>query len=83
MSHVLQKQLGLVKKWARFVPKLLYDDQIAERVQTSQALTDLVSRVRKSVLDWNITMDESTVSMHTLNPISNPSSGFRREFLGL
>jgi hypothetical protein len=83
MSQVLHKQPGLVKKWARFVPKLLSDDQMAERVQTSQALTDLVSRVRKSVLDRNITMDESTVSMHTLNPISNPSSGFRREFLNL
>jgi hypothetical protein len=83
MSRVLQKQLGVVKKLAKFVPKLLSDDQMAERVQTSQALTDLVWRVRKSVLDQNITMDESTVSMHTLKPSSNPSSSLRRESLGL
>jgi hypothetical protein len=37
---------------------------MAERLRTSQALTDLIWREGQSVIEQIITMDESAVSMH-------------------
>jgi histone-lysine N-methyltransferase SETMAR len=65
ISRILHSQLGLVKKSARWVPKLLSKEQMEERVRTSKEFIKLVQKKGRSVLDRIITMDESAVSMHT------------------
>ncbi len=62
ISHILHSQLGLVKKSAHWVPKLLSKE---ERGKTSKEFVKLVQMKERSVLDRIITMDESSVSMHT------------------
>ena len=56
IHRILTKDLGLVKKSARWVPKILSDDQKKARVERRRS---------KSVLDSIVTMDESAVSFHT------------------
>jgi hypothetical protein len=80
---ILHQQRGLVTKLARWIPRLLSDDQMVEQVQTSQAFIDQVWRAGKSVMNQIIitiiTMDQSAVSIHTLlKPSSNLSSGLTR-----
>jgi hypothetical protein len=65
ISCILHSQLGLVKKSACWVPKLLSKEQKEERVRTSKEFIKLVQTKGRSVLDRIITMDESSVSMHT------------------
>jgi histone-lysine N-methyltransferase SETMAR len=65
ISRILHSQLGLVKKSARWVPKLLSKEQKEERVRTSKEFVKLIQTKGRSVLDRIITMDESSVSMHT------------------
>jgi histone-lysine N-methyltransferase SETMAR len=65
IDRILHKELGLVKKSARWVPKLLSPEQQLERVRTSTAFVELIQEKGASVLDRIITMDESAVSMHT------------------
>ena len=56
IHRILTKDLGLVKKSARWIPKILSDDQKKARVERRRS---------KSVLDSIVTMDESAVSFHT------------------
>jgi histone-lysine N-methyltransferase SETMAR len=65
ISNILHKDLGLVKKSARWVPKLLSLDQQQARVTTCEAFVQLVADKGKDILNKIITMDESAVSMHT------------------
>ena len=62
--NIIHKDLGLVKKSARWVPKLLSVEQQQARVTTCEAFVKLVADKGKDILK-NITMDESAVSMHT------------------
>ena len=65
VSRIIHDSLGLVKKSARWVPKLLSQEQMAERVRTLTAFVKLVQDKSKAVLQHIITMDETAVSMHT------------------
>jgi histone-lysine N-methyltransferase SETMAR len=62
---ILHEDLGLVKKSARWVPKLLSQEQMDRRVETSAAFVKLIQDKGKCFLGKIITMDESAVSMHT------------------
>ena len=42
VSHIIHDSLGLVKKSAHWVPKLLSQEQMAERVRTSMAFVKLM-----------------------------------------
>jgi histone-lysine N-methyltransferase SETMAR len=63
--NIIHEDLGLVKKSARWVPKLLSLEQQEARVTTCEAFIKLVANKGRSILDNIITMDESAVSMHT------------------
>ena len=65
IHRILTKDLGLVKKSARWVPKILSDDQKKARVERCDEFLRLVRRRSKAVLDSIVTMDESAVSFHT------------------
>jgi hypothetical protein len=65
MHSILRDDLGLVKKSARWVPKLLNEDQKQERVQTCKEFVAAVQRRSMVMLDCIITMDETMVSYHT------------------
>jgi [histone H3]-lysine36 N-dimethyltransferase SETMAR len=65
MHNILHKSLGLVKKSARWVPKLLSDDQKQERVRVCTEFVAAVNRRSLSMLDNIVTMDETMVSYHT------------------
>jgi histone-lysine N-methyltransferase SETMAR len=62
---ILHKDLGLTKKSARWVPKLLTKEQKQERVRISQEFVELVEREGEEILGRIITIDESAVSYHT------------------
>ncbi len=75
--------LGLVKKSARWVPKLLSQEQKLERVHTLTFFMELIQDKGASVLDRVITRDE-LLCLCTLPPwSSSPNSGWKREFLAL
>jgi flagellar motor component MotA len=61
----LHENLGLVKKSARWVPKLLSQEKMDQRMETLAAFVKLIQNKRESFLDKIITMDKSAVSMHT------------------
>jgi hypothetical protein len=63
--NILHKDLGLTKKSARWVPKLLTKEQKQERLRISQEFMELVEREGEEILGRIITMDESEVSYHT------------------
>jgi histone-lysine N-methyltransferase SETMAR len=63
--NILHEELGLVKKSARWVPKLLSPEQMERRVETSAAFVKMVQDKGRGILGKIITMDESAVSMHT------------------
>ncbi len=65
MNKILLDDLGLVKKSARWVPKLLSDDQKKERVQTCTEFVAAVNRRSMAMLDRIVTMDKTMVSYHT------------------
>ena len=62
---VLHKDLGLSKKSARWVPKLLSDEQKQKRLECSQAFVNRYMREGTTFLDKIVTMDESAVAYHT------------------
>ena len=62
---ILHEDLGLVKKSARWVPKLLTDAQKEERVRTCKQFTAAVRRDSMHRLTKIVTMDETMVSFHT------------------
>ncbi len=65
ICRILKEDLSLVKKSARWVPKLLSQVQKEDRVRISQEFVDAVKRSRLSMLDRIITMDETLVSYFT------------------
>jgi histone-lysine N-methyltransferase SETMAR len=65
VQSTLTVDLGLVKKSARWVPKLLSSDQKEERVRRSEDFLQLLWRRSLAVLDNIVTMDESAVSFQT------------------
>jgi histone-lysine N-methyltransferase SETMAR len=83
ISRILHSQLGLVKKSARWVPKLLSQEQMDERVRTSQEFIQLVQTKGRSVLDRIITMDESAVSMHTPETKQQSKQWLKKEWKGV
>ncbi len=65
IHKILTEDLGLSKKSARWVPKLLSPDQMKERVRVSRDFVAAVHRHSMSYLDNIVTMDETMVSQHT------------------
>ncbi len=65
VHSILYKDLGLEKKSARWVPKLLSADQKEERVRTCSAFIAAVQRRSMAMLDNIVTMDETMVCYHT------------------
>ncbi len=62
---VLHDNLGLEKKSARWVPKLLSDDQKQQRVEVCTEFVATVHRCSLAMLDTIVTMDETMVCYHT------------------
>ena len=63
--NILHEDLGLVKKSARWVPKLLSEAQKQERVRVCSQFVTAVHRKSLAMLDDIVTMDETMVSFHT------------------
>jgi hypothetical protein len=55
---ILHKELGIVKKSARCVPKLLSQVQMERRVETSAAFIKMVQDKGRSILGKIVTMNE-------------------------
>ena len=62
---IFHKELGLVKKSASWVPKLLSLDQKEERVRTCGNLAATICCKSMAFLARIFTMDETMVSYHT------------------
>jgi hypothetical protein len=62
---VLHDNLGLEKKSARWVPKLLNDEQKQQRVEVCLEFVKAVHRHSLAMLDSIVTMDETMVCYHT------------------
>ncbi len=65
MHNILHEELGLVKKSARWVPKLLSEDQKKERVRICTEFVTASHRRSMAIMDNIVTMDETMVSYHT------------------
>jgi hypothetical protein len=65
IHSILHKDLGLEKKSARWVPKLLSVEQKEERVRTCTAFIAAVQCRSMVMLDNMVTMDETMVCHHT------------------
>jgi DNA-binding transcriptional regulator YhcF (GntR family) len=65
VQSALTIDLGLVKKSARWVPKLLTTVQKDERAQRSEDFLQLPRKHSLAALNNIVTMDESAVSFHT------------------
>jgi len=59
ISNIVHKDLGLVKKPARWGPKLLSLDQQQARVTTCKAFIKLVADKGHSIFDNKITIEKS------------------------
>jgi hypothetical protein len=64
MHNIHHDNLGLVKKSARWVPKLLSEDQKKEHVKMCKEFVSAVSSFME-MLENIVTMDETMVSYHT------------------
>ena len=62
---IFHKELGLVKKLARWVPQFLSQDQKEERVRTCSNFAATIRRESMAFLTRIFTMDETIVSFHT------------------
>ena len=65
IHKILHDELGLSKKSARWVPKLLSQEQKEKRVELCKNFIAAVHRHSMSYLDTIVTMDETMVSLHT------------------
>jgi hypothetical protein len=65
MFNILRHDLGLVKKSARWLPKLLSKEQKLERVRTCWDFVAAVQHRSMSMLEDIVTMDETMVCYHT------------------
>jgi len=64
IHKILQDDLGLSKKSARWVPKLLNDAQKEERIRESQGLIIGVCCHSRAFLETIMTMDKTIASLH-------------------
>ncbi len=64
VERILKNELGLSKKTARWVPKLLTDEQRAERVRCGNLFMEAVEQ-NVGFLDKVVTMDETNISFFT------------------
>jgi hypothetical protein len=64
MFNILSDDLGLVKKSARWVPKLLIEEQKLERVRTCRDFVAAVQCRSMSMLEDIVTLDETMVYYH-------------------
>ena len=65
IHRILHEDLGLSKKSARWVPKLLSKEQKEERVRVCKDFVAAVHRHSMAWLNNIVTMDETMVSLHT------------------
>jgi hypothetical protein len=65
IHSILHQDLGLEKKSARWVPKLLSDEQKEEQIRTCSSFIAAVQRRSMAMLDNIVTMDETMVCHHT------------------
>ena len=63
--NIIHDDLGLVKKSARWVPKLFSREQMLARVRISNNFVAAVRRRSLVMLDRIVTIDETLVSYHT------------------
>ncbi len=63
VHNILKKDLGLTKIAAKFMPKVLTDDQCQRHVQAAQKCTDMVA-MDPTVLQQIITGDESWIYLY-------------------
>ncbi len=63
--NILHQDIGLEKKSARWVPKLLIEEQKQERIRVCSDFIAAMHRRSKAMLDAIVTMDETMVSNHT------------------
>jgi hypothetical protein len=75
IQSILHKDLGLEKKSARWVPKLLSVEQKEERVRTCAAFIAAVQRRSMAMLDNIVTMDKTMVCHHTPETKNSLCSG--------
>jgi hypothetical protein len=79
MIHgVLHDDLGLEKKSARWVPKLLNEKQKQQHVDVCSEFVEAAHHHSLNMLDSIVTMDEMTVCYHMPQMKNSPSSGSRR-----
>jgi hypothetical protein len=65
MSHILHKELSLVKKSAHWVSKLLSWEQKGDRVRCTKAFIRCIQNQGMVILGNIIIMDDLVVSFHT------------------
>jgi hypothetical protein len=65
IHSILHKDLGLENKSARWLPKLLSEEQKEERVRTCRAFIAAIQRRSMAMLQNIVTMDETIVCHHT------------------
>ena len=63
--HIFREYFGLVKKTARWVPKLITNDQKQQRVRSCTEFLATVWQWTLVILDHIVTMDELGMSFHT------------------
>ncbi len=63
VHNILKKDLALTKISAKFVPKILTDDQCQRRVEAAQKCTDMVAE-DATVLQQIVTGDESWICLY-------------------
>jgi hypothetical protein len=62
---LLHEDFGLEKKSARWVPKLMDDEQKQQRVEVCSEFVAVIHRHSLAMLDSIVTMDETMVCYHT------------------
>jgi hypothetical protein len=78
ISHILHKELGLVKKSAHWMSKLLSQDQKKERVRCTKVFIKLIQNQGKVILGNIINMDELVVSFQTPESKNKPKQWLKK-----
>ena len=78
IHKILHDDLGLSKKSARWVPKLLSKEQMEERVRVSRDFVAAVHRNGQLWLKTVVIMDKTMVSQHTPETKNSPKGGLKR-----
>jgi len=64
MHSILNNDLNLVKRSARWLPILMLEAQVEERVGTSKGFVELLQEKSNAFLSNIVSMDESAASIH-------------------